>query len=677
VYGAVAASLILDGTFFSFNGFSGDQSFRQAMILKFMEISVDGDFFFKGLPAFYPPLYYQLLALYGWLASAPAYKLLKTGSLLLYLLGPGLLYFAWSRVVSPFQAFMASLGTFVVCAFDRFIPFASPPAFIGNSLFIPWWLFYIERIHRIRGGAKFLIFGAVTGGLIFMVYPYAFFIGGLLLITKTFLWLGKSLRSRLRANHLVSNWSVMGLTALVCAVYWGPALFSILVYGSKPADQEWYHLGHPGVQFEFLTLSWAGLLSLAGLVWALRKNRAPLYRSILMLGAVTLLFYLFGSVLGSLDHPVNIPKAKEFLLFLAGPTAGLAAAAVIRTARRSSIYRCVVPVVAGLLLLVFMNQFNGFARSGAVKKARSETVPDFGLDTADAASYKGSVFLTANSLLPSFCPVYMFIVANQHYAHPASRYVGRYELLYLLQEVQNPWLFHTVLTHNVFDHIDFFQPRLSYGRFEIPLLLNNYPDRLRPVTLSYDRRVVEDRTLFLQENNEHLYRILDPVIYNTREALEDAAEDTRDRMAKMFRWRLVARSLDSSGRRSVAEYLHTDWSRWRDLMGGAKAFRIDPQLEMIACQAAEEGDSTFFMQAFRVSQDQTTDYKLFFHLYGQSEEQNYYNYDFWPQRRTSTWKKGDIVLCCRGFPTPREDCKFILGFYHDDERRGTAFNGRL
>ncbi len=677
IYGAVAVGLILDGTFFGYYAFGGDQAFRQAMVLKFMEVSLWGDYFFKDLPTFYPPLYYLMLALYGWLGSVEAYKMLKIGSLLIYLLGPGLLYYAWSRVVSPFQAFLASLGVFVVCAFDKVIPFGSPPAFIGNSLFIPWWLYFVEQVRPKRRNVRFLVTGGVAGALIFMVYPYAFFIGGILLVLRTLLSLRRSVRGWLRSANLVSAWSIVGLSALLSAVYWGPALVSLFVYGSKPADQEWYHLGHPGVHFEFLQLSWVGLLSLAGLAYALRKHAAPLYRSLLMLAGATLLFYLVGSCLGSIDRPVNLPKAKEFLLFLSGPMAGLAAAAVIRAARRSRLRRIAVPVLAALLLLVFMNQLGGFARSGAVKKARSERVPQYNLDSTRVASYRGSVFLAANGILPAFHPVYMFIVTNQHYAHPASRYLQRYKFLYLLQEVENPRLFHTALTRNIFDRTEFFWPILKNDRFEIPLLLNNYPNRLHPVVLEYHRSAIDDRTLFFRENDDHLYRVLKPGLSRSEAISVNSVGSRSDSLISMLRWQLIAESLDSVGRQTAARLLHADWSAWRNLMADREPHRFDRQLELIACRATEVGDSTYVLQAYWVNSDQTVDYKLFLHLYGLSGSGTYHNYDFRPRHRTTTWRKGDIILCCRSFPTPTEDCNFILGFFDRDTRRGSAFNGHL
>lgn len=160
VYGFIAISLILDGTLFGYNAFLGDQTFRQAMMLKFMKVSWFGDFFYRGLPSFYPPMYYGLLSLYGRLFSLEVYELLKTGSLLIYTIVPTILYYAWSRLVSPQRALLITVSSIVICGFAKPIPFASPPAFIGNLLFIPWWLYFVEQLKRPTRNWRF----SLTGG---------------------------------------------------------------------------------------------------------------------------------------------------------------------------------------------------------------------------------------------------------------------------------------------------------------------------------------------------------------------------------------------------------------------------------------------------------------------------------------------------------------------------------
>ena len=62
IYGCVEIAVIFDGTPFSSYAYWGDQKFRQAMVLKFMELGYPVDFYYKGLAPFYPPVLYLVFA---------------------------------------------------------------------------------------------------------------------------------------------------------------------------------------------------------------------------------------------------------------------------------------------------------------------------------------------------------------------------------------------------------------------------------------------------------------------------------------------------------------------------------------------------------------------------------------------------------------------------------------
>ena len=145
-YGFVAGCLIFDGSPYSYNAYWGDQAFRQGMILKLMTFGWPGDFFYKHLPAFYPPIYFYLLSIVGIVANWEAFLLLKIGSLAIYLFGPPLLYGAWRAVVTPTKALGVVIFTFLLLSQSEAMPFYSPHAFLANIFFIPWWMVFVEGI---------------------------------------------------------------------------------------------------------------------------------------------------------------------------------------------------------------------------------------------------------------------------------------------------------------------------------------------------------------------------------------------------------------------------------------------------------------------------------------------------------------------------------------------------
>lgn len=477
IYGFIAVSLIFDGTGFGLNAHLGDQSFRQAMILRFTTDWLPGDFYFKQLCVFYPPVYYGLLAVWGRVFSVEFHHLLKVGHQLVYLLGPILLFWLWSRIVTNTQAALIALATYLTAAYAMSIALVSPPAFIGNALFIPWWIRYVEGGSVVKSPRAHLFWGGLLGGVIFATYPYAMFIGGFLLVARTVALIPAfKLDRRWARFRPASAYLMVALVAAFSSPYWLPAFLSVVSHGSKPPDQEWYHLGHPGLNFPFLNFSWSGLLFLGAIGWSIGRWRRTVHRHLLTLLAGSLLFYLAGMFLGGIDRPINVPKAKEFILFLAGPMIGLAVASCFRLARRAAWSRMAVPLVALLIALSFMHSFNRLATSEMVKTARSISIPHWGLDsTVMAVERRDAVFLTYHMSLPSWYPVYLFLPTNQHFCHPASEFLERYSMLQLTQYLQDPTLFHLVLRHNRFDPVDFVTLRKVERQWQLPVNLSNYP----------------------------------------------------------------------------------------------------------------------------------------------------------------------------------------------------------
>jgi len=149
VFGWVAVALFYSGTPFGGNGYGGDQLFRISMILKFVELGSMGDFYYKNMPPFYPPVYYWLLSVASRLTTLEAYEMIKWGNMAIYLFMPLPVYWLWRLLVSPCQALFASLFTFLFVSFNYPYVHSVPHAFLSNSLFIPWWIHYVEQV-RVR-----------------------------------------------------------------------------------------------------------------------------------------------------------------------------------------------------------------------------------------------------------------------------------------------------------------------------------------------------------------------------------------------------------------------------------------------------------------------------------------------------------------------------------------------
>jgi galactan 5-O-arabinofuranosyltransferase len=676
IYGFVTVALLLNGTPFSLNSFWGDQQFRQAMILKFVSFFSPGDFYYKDLPPFYPPVYYFLLSVYARLFSVEAYKMLKIGGMLIYLLGPFLYFSCWRKLVSPFQAFFVTLATYLFCSINVY-PLFSPHTFLGDSFFVPWWLYYIERVKNPEDNWRFYVSGGLIGAVLFSTYFYSFFIGSILLILRVTVLQGCKFIKKASHFDLKKAAGVLLYTALFSAPYWLPLLVSIASYGIDRARGGWHHLGSTGILFKYLEFSWPGLLFLGSFWYALRRVNTPLYKGLLLLIGSSIVYFFLGSVLGALDISINLIKARQFIVVTAGPFVGLSLAGVIRRQQIRKKHKSIAAVLASLLLLVFLHGFNVVAKQKTIKTARTSEVPTWNTDPEQMQQRKGMVFLTHNAVLPSFYPVYCFLAVNEHYSHPASRYIQRYNFLYLLQRIDDPYLFNLALQRNIYDRVDYFMPRSRDDYFEILASLSNYPNKSYLKTLKYSPHVVADNSLFRKEAGDHLYAVLGPSVLPAQKKYAFPGNSFDDSLLFLCRLRCLRNSLDSCGKELLDTYVATDWEPWHDLNVGRAQVDFGKAFSLVAAYAVETADSIHFLFAFQPRQDISADYKVFLHLYQAYQETVFDNFDFILDRCTSTWKKWDIILCYQSVPNYHGNIRIHVGFFRGSTRLGKGFWGSL
>jgi len=91
---------------------------------------------------------------------------------------------------------------------------------------------------------------------------------------------------------------------------------------------------------------------------------------------------------------------------------------------------------------------------------------------------------------------------------------------------------------------------------------------------------------------------------------------------------------------------------------------------------SQQQDSFYFVFAFEALQNIPTDYRVFFHITTLDDRHKFYNFDFATPSPTSTWKKGDLIICYRAIPALRSDFKYLIGFFVDDHRLGKGLKGR-
>jgi len=673
VYCTIAVSLIFDGTPFGFNGYWGDQKFRIAMIEKFITWWLPVDFYYRDLPPFYPPVYYLLVSTYARIFSLEAWQMIKIGTQYIYLLGPFIVYYLWRKIVTSYQAFLITLISVFYVSVAKMAAILAPHAFVGNILFIPWWLLYVEQVRPTKGGWKYYLGGGLLGGLIFMTYYFGFFIGALLMVLRLSVFRRWPLLQKHDTFRVRPALISIGLAALFSAPYWLPLLIAMISHGNDPAQQRWHHLDSVGISFKFVTWSIAGMLFLGGIYYAVRRFHAPLYRGLVLLTGSLLLFYLIGATFGALNRPVNLIKANEMLSYMAGPFIGLAVAALLKL--RSVRVRRAMSVVALLLLILFVHQFNAVAKHNGVVTARKTHLPNWHLDQAAMDACAGDVFLTAEEALAAFYPVYYFIAINQHYSNPTALYAERYRLLNLLQGVDDPYLFNVALRDNRFDRVDYFMPRVKDGDYIVTLALDNYPNRHTVVDLHYPQRLIDNPSLFVRQEADDLFMVNQPPLPFDTATARPTAETTRDSLLQLARYRLIESDLAPDGAARMDRYLNADWSRWQMLPTGERPFA--DSISLLGAYAVAQADSLYLIWALQPHQPYRENFRAFLHAYRSESGGQFDNLDFMPSPRVPTWGKEDIVLLVHAIPFKPAYERLHFGLFLGEKRIGDGWWGRL
>ena len=675
VYSLVFTAIVFDGTAFGLNAYWGDQQFRIAQVLHFMYFGWDTDFFYKNLPPFYPPLYYFCLSVYAKLMSVDAYKMMKIGLWILSVIVPGGLYLLWRKLVSPLQALLITFAA-VLLTGDR-IPFVfhSAHQYIGNMLFFPWWLYFVERVKNPDTGWRFYLAGGILGAVIFATYFYAFFMGGFLIVMRETLFRNWSFIRRESRYHLKPALIVLGLAAIFSAPYWLPLLVSIARFGMDRSRGGWFTFDSSGIDFEYMKLSWIGLIFLGGLIYSARRYRAPIHRSLLILVGSVVVFFLAGSILGALDISFNLTKARDFVMLAGVPISGLFLAAVLRWSVRTRTRRYAVAVILITLLMVRLNSLDTCAKDNMVKTARSESAPDWGTNPVDMEAATGTVFLSAILQVCSFYPVYTFIVNNEHYSHPASRFKERYDFLNLLQPIADPYVFYVALRYNVFDTVDYFMPSANSGRYQIPINISNYPYMYTSKTLSFPQSVTGDSALFIRRPGRNLFQLSKNLPERGARKPERPFASVADSLLYLERVKDISSYLIPEGRDQVTKRVKLDSAAFHsiNIAGGQHVFA--DSIVLVGADAILVGDSIMVIFRFEARENISGDYRISLHLFTSDGARK--NLDFSPATPTGTWGKWDIVYCYRMVPRQPGRISFDLGFFRREQMLLPVFHGRI
>lgn len=477
------------------------------------------DAFYRGLPAFYPPLYYWLVGMGARLAGATGYHALQVGYFAVIFLLPFLTFWLWRRLAGPWAGVGAAFALLLFLDW-----FKNPKAaeLLSLLLFIPWWLIWVENAPQARLGSRrarllWWIAGALLGGLIFQTYYYWFFIGGVALLVNwgAVWWLRRRSPEAHTAASAAANEAAdaIGVTArgavavlagaaAVSAVYWLPFLLSMVRTGNFTTLQNrWLAEDKIPLPFPFFDSSLEGLLLAGGLILlvagaALRDRRAHgLLRLVLAVYVWAAIGYA-GMLAGFPLLTFRAYPIVDYVLALAA-AAGLVAlwqwSLPARLGER--VLRIWRPLGAAFLLgcTVYLAQeaVHDYLGQEMLAQARDATPPAAqlaALDSLTGGEYAGRVALlgTDSADLLAYRPWNLFISWVAHYSHPAAGFYDRLNFVQKLAAGADPGLFAAALAANRYDAVDALLLYPDGPRWQLRIRDDNYPERTTNRTFQFD-----------------------------------------------------------------------------------------------------------------------------------------------------------------------------------------------
>jgi hypothetical protein len=500
-------------TDFSICGINDDNWYRMAYISHMAESGYPHDYCYKGLSAYYFPVYYYILALIAKNFQIEPYKMLRFGFLFCYYIIPILLFEVWKKIYNAKTSFLISAISLV---------FLLDPHIISHLIcilfLIPYVMYYYEnctlRIFKFRQYFN----AGILGSFLFCLYPTYFFILPIYYIIKLFL----------NKNELILNFKRLTIITLLMILFsmwfWLPLLIDLILIGSEIHQNTLYNEIMIEIPFfsQVVAFSLIGFIMIIGLVFIFK--RYSINRDIKILGNLFISIYiliLIGFISILLKSPFFL-----FYRFFKIPKYILIISCSIFYVRFSSYITKINPIkkynLNGIILKIetyliiglicYQSYINSkvMASVGTYEIALDQKVPNELIDVFEELEYKDKVFLTSYNEVCPFIPVYLFLCPVPHFSHPSALHNERVDFLRELAKCKTSESFYLKVINCKYDIIDYFflKSRDNYTTFQITV----WHDEFRN-TKGYD--ILFNRSLFQNYEYFEEFIIEDYVIYKT------------------------------------------------------------------------------------------------------------------------------------------------------------------
>jgi galactan 5-O-arabinofuranosyltransferase len=509
LYLLTAATLTLSANNYAPFGAGVDQSFRTAYLTKLAAHWGPVDFAYRGLPWFYPPTSFWVLAHTGNLFGVPAWQMLKIGVLAGAAVVPFVSLGLWSRLVS-WPVTVAIVAATLVVQY-----WYAPYEWVAAVAFVPWWIYLwqVEKPSRLR-----LLLLSAIGALIISTFYYWLFIGVVLLVAVL---VARRLAERYdlgpRSPRAVLE--ALAWSAIFSSWYWGPLLWAAVQRGTwDPGQSRFYGVGFVAAPVPFLSFDLVGFILLGGLMYlAIGFGRSPVVRTLALLLAATYLWYAMSYLAVIAGLPLLPDKSTFLIQWILAVAAALGAVEAGRWVRHHSPQLRAAWVVLVFVFVVALGQ-SVPGNIEFVKVQRAEKYP--GRLLAGYRRVVGDhreVLLTEVVELDLYLPnVFLFNAWNANYANPVADFTGRAAFIRRLGREHDSRVFALALQQNRFDRIT--QLVFHSGTRTYSFADDDFPNGTRHRVVKFDPEAFGGFTQILTDGLE--------ILVPPRARLRDASCDT-------------------------------------------------------------------------------------------------------------------------------------------------------
>jgi len=424
-----------------FGGGVGDEIFIVSFLSQVLKGNFFADFYYAGLPAFYPPLFFWLTGgvsrFIGIENAIAAYKIGVLGVLMLWFLG----YYFWQKLYWKYIApkgeksiasqkwfwYFVPLVSFFLMGFDHIIskPYETFSA-LGIVLFLG--LFSLS-IKKTKWGIKEYSFFGISGALLFLLYYFWWFMAIPTLFILAFM-------GEHRKKNIIRVFALGAIMFALSSVYLVPLFFSYLG-GIENWQAIYFVPGDFNSFLPFAQISKSLVLILPGIFALIYFYKKPFIRS----GIFLLFFcYLYQYIsIGIFLFGGKPLQAMKPFLFLSSVVFAVGAVYLLFSLHKKYIQafseeKKKMFFFAALIFSLLFWPMTGFiddvgVRENIEKSIASHPAKELALKIEGSIpDYKERIWLsTGYPMINAYIPLHYYIAHNPHFSHPVSKYSKRME----------------------------------------------------------------------------------------------------------------------------------------------------------------------------------------------------------------------------------------------------------